>query len=136
MAANNETMKLTVNIPDRILYKGTDIVRIVAESPFGAYGLLPHRLDMVMPLATGIMVFECQDGTERYIALDEGVLIKTGLDVSVSVRSAVIGDNLSRMRETVEKEYMQLGESEQNIQNILSRIEDDFIRLYHEVQHD
>ncbi len=136
MADQAETMKLTVNVPDRVLYQGSDIVRIIAESPYGTYGLLSHRLDMVCPLVTGILVFECADHAERYIALEEGVLVKAGLDVTVSVRSAVIGDDLAKMRELVETEFSQLSESEENVKGILAKIEDDFVRLYHEVRYD
>lgn len=135
MAQSDETMTLTVNIPDRVLFSGQGIVRLVAESVVGSFGILPHRLDVVSPIITSILVYEGQDGVERYFALDEGVLIKAGLDVSISVRSAIMGDDLSHLRDQIEHEIRSLSDSEQHVRAILSKIEDDFIRLYHEVQY-
>jgi len=35
---------------------------------------------------------------EAYVAVDEGVLVKTGSDVLVSVRNAIAGTNLGQLR--------------------------------------
>ena len=43
---------------------------------------------------------------EVYVAVDEGVLIKTGQDVLVSVRNAIVGTDLSQLREAVKEEFL------------------------------
>jgi F-type H+-transporting ATPase subunit epsilon len=63
------------------------VSRIVAETREGSFGLLPHRLDCVAALAPGILIYETEAEGEVYLAVDEGVLVKTGLDVLVSVRN-------------------------------------------------
>ena len=47
------------------------------------------------------------------MAVDEGVLIKTGPDVLVSVRRAIGGTDLGQLREAVEREFLTLDEHEQ-----------------------
>jgi F-type H+-transporting ATPase subunit epsilon len=46
------------------------------------------------------------------VAVDEGVLVKTGLDVLVSVRNAMGGTDLGQLREAVEREFLNLDERE------------------------
>jgi F-type H+-transporting ATPase subunit beta len=79
-------MNLKVLLPFRIFAEKTGVTRIVAETQEGSFGLLPHRLDCVAALAPGILIYENEAEGEVYVAVDEGVLIKTGLDVFVSVR--------------------------------------------------
>jgi F-type H+-transporting ATPase subunit epsilon len=40
------------------------------------------------------------------VAVDEGVLVKTGMDVLVSVRRAIGGTDLGQLHEAVEKEFL------------------------------
>jgi len=129
-------MRLTVNVPDRVVIEANDVLRIVAESLNGSFGIYPHRLDCIAPLVPGILVFEQADVGEQYLAVDEGILTKMGLHVIVSVRSAVVGHDLREMQMLVEQEFLQLSEQEQNVRMVLARIEDDFVRLYREVQNE
>lgn len=129
-------MTLTVNVPSRVILQQSGVFRLIAESPSGHFGLYPHRLDCIMPLVPGILVYEAADNPEQYLAVDEGVLVKTGLSVVVSVRSAVPGSDLKEMQTLVEQDFMRLGEQEQQVRTALARIEDEFVRMYQEVQHD
>ena len=52
------------------------------------------------------------------MAVDEGVLVKTGLDVLVSVRRAIGGTDLGQLREAVEKEFLTLDEHEQSVRTV------------------
>jgi F-type H+-transporting ATPase subunit epsilon len=76
-------MNLKILLPFQIFAEQTDVSSIVAETREGAFGLLPHRLDCVAALAPGILSFETESGGENFVAVEEGVLIKTGPDVLV-----------------------------------------------------
>jgi F-type H+-transporting ATPase subunit epsilon len=82
----------------------------------------------VAALTPGILAYETELEGEVYVAVDEGVLVKTGLDVLVSVRNAIAGPDLGQLRETVEREYLRLNEQEQNVRSVLAKIEGDLIR--------
>ena len=71
-------MTLKILLPSEIFVNKTDVVRIVAETPDGSFGLLPHRLDCVAALAPGILTYETKEDGTVYLAVDEGVLVKTG----------------------------------------------------------
>ncbi len=92
-------MHLKVLLPFGIFAEKTGVSRIVAETRDGSFGLLPHRLDCVAALAPGILIYEDDAEGEVCVAVDEGVLVKTGLDVLVSVRRALGGTDLGQLRE-------------------------------------
>jgi F-type H+-transporting ATPase subunit epsilon len=129
-------MNLKVLLPFQVFAEKTGVIRIVAETREGSFGLLPHRLDCVAALAAGILIYEAEAEGEVYVAVDEGVLIKTGLDVLVSVSNAIAGTDLRELRDSVEREFLNLDEREQNVRSVLAKMESGFIRRLAEFHHD
>jgi F-type H+-transporting ATPase subunit epsilon len=129
-------MSLKILLPYKVFADKPEVVRIVAVTQEGAFGILPHRLDCVAALRPGILVFEVQGEDEVYVAVDEGILVKTGFNVLVSVRNAIGGMELSKLRSAVEKEFMQLDEQEQKVRSVLAKIESGFVRRLAEFHQD
>jgi F-type H+-transporting ATPase subunit epsilon len=123
-------MKLKVLLPFQVFAEIDGVKRIVAETPQGSFGLLPHRLDCVAVLAAGILTYETEG--EVYVAVDEGVLVKAGPDVLVSVRNAIGGMDLGKLREAVEREFVNLDENEKQVRAVLARLESGFVRRFAE----
>jgi F-type H+-transporting ATPase subunit epsilon len=129
-------MNLKILLPYKIFAEKTRVLRIVAESREGSFGLLPHRLDCVASLAPGILVFETEAEGEVCLAVDEGVLVKSGADVLVSVRNAIGGTDLGKLREAVEREFLNLDEQEMSVRSVLAKLEIGFIRRFAEFHHE
>ena len=129
-------MNLKVLLPFQIFAEKSGVLRIVAETHEGSFGLLPHRLDCVAALAPGILTYQTTSDGEVFVAVDEGVLVKTGPDVLVSVRRALGGADLSQLREAVEKEFLTLNEHEQSVRSVLAKMEGDLIRRLASLHHD
>jgi F-type H+-transporting ATPase subunit epsilon len=129
-------MNLKVLLPFQIFAEKTGVTRIVAEAREGSFGLLPHRLDCVAALAPGILTYETESDGEVFVAVDEGVLVKTGPNVLVSVRRALDGADLGRLRETVEREFLTLDAHEQSVRSVLAKMEGDLIRRMARLHHD
>jgi F-type H+-transporting ATPase subunit epsilon len=128
-------MNLEILLPFQIFVEQTEVMRIVAETRAGSFGILPHRLDCVAALVPGILTYETkQDGTV-YLAVDEGVLVKAGQDVRVSVRRAIGGGDLSQLHEAVKREFLTLDVAEQQLRAALSKIEGSFLRRVAEFSH-
>jgi F-type H+-transporting ATPase subunit epsilon len=121
-------MNLRVLVPFQVFADKSGVSRIVVETRAGSLGLLPRRLDCVAALAPGILIYETEAEDEVYVAVDEGVLVKTGLDVLVSVRQAIGGTDLGQLREAVEQEFLTLNEHEQSVRSVLAKMESNFIR--------
>ena len=119
---------LKVLLPFAVFAEKTGVSRIVAETRTGSFGILPHRLDCVAALVPGILIYETTAKGEVYVAVDEGVLVKTGLDVLVSVRNAIGGTDLGELRDRVEREFQDLNEREQGVRSVMAKMESGFIR--------
>jgi F-type H+-transporting ATPase subunit epsilon len=129
-------MNLKVLLPFKIFAEKTGVLRIVAGTREGSFGLLPHRLDCVAALAPGILVFETKSEGEVCMAVDEGILVKTGADVLVSVRNAIGGTDLDKLREAVKREFLNLDEQEKSVQSVLAKLESGFIRRFAVFHHE
>lgn len=125
-------MNLRILLPFRIFADKNGVVRIVAETSAGSFGLLPKRLDCVAVLVPGILIFEMKEEGEVYVAVDEGILVKTGTEVLVSVRNAIEGNDLASLRESVKKEFLNLDAQEQNVRRVMAKMESGFIRRFAE----
>jgi len=121
-------MNLKVLLPFGIFAEKTGVSRIIAETHEGSFGLLPQRLDCVAALTPGILIYETEAEGEVYVAVDEGVLVKTGPDVLVSVHRALSGVDLDLLRDAVAQEFLTLNEHEQSVRSVLAKMEGDFIR--------
>lgn len=129
-------MTLRILLPHAVLWEGGDVRRIVAESGGGQFGLLPRRLDCAAALTPGILTYETGAGGEQFVAVDRGVLVKTGPEVVVSVRHAVAGADLGHLRRLVEAEFRRLDETERRARALLARMESEIIRETTRFRHD
>lgn len=123
-------MKLKILLPFKIFAEKNEVSRIVAKTATGFFGILPHRLDCSAALVPGILAYETESEGEVFVALDQGVLVKTGLDVLVSVRNAIGGKSLEHLHAAVEKEFLDLDDRERNVRSIMTKMESGFIQRF------
>lgn len=117
-------MRLRIMLPGALFADVGPLASIVAETTAGACGLLPRRLDCVAALRPGILTYAREgDPAEHYVAVDEGLLVKHGAEVLVSVRHAIAGDDLARLRRQVEQSFQQRDAQDQALRGALQRLE-------------
>lgn len=129
-------MHLKILLPFRVFAEKSGVGRIVLETRGGSFGILPRRLDCVAALEPGILTYETDEDGEVFVAVDEGVLVKAGREVTVSVRRATAGTGLGDLRELVEREFLQLDEEERDVRVALAKMETSLIRRMAAFQHD
>ena len=123
-------MHLKVLLPFQVFADKAGVSRIVAETRDGSFGLLPHRLDCVAALAPGILTYQTESAGEVCVAVDEGVLVKTGQDVLVSVRRAIGGADLGKLREMIDKEFLTLDARERSARTVTAKLAAGFLRRF------
>ena len=128
-------MHLRLLVPSRVFADLPGVSRIVAETSAGSFGLLPHRLDCVAALTPGILTYQAAGEAEVFVAVDDGVLVKTGSDVFVSVRRAVGGADLGSLRDVVQKQFVTLSDDEQGQRQAIARMETELLRRLSELHH-
>lgn len=129
-----EGMKLKIVLPYGVFMDLDAIESINVETTQGYFGILPNRLDAVAALIPGILTYRTATGKESYIALDEGVLVKEGKTVRISVRRAITGTDLGKLHLQVQKEFIQLNEQEKEVRQVLVRLESGFIRHFQQLR--
>jgi F-type H+-transporting ATPase subunit epsilon len=122
-----EHMHLEVFTPTALV---VDIAaaKVVAEGAEGFFALLPRHIDVAAALPPGLLVYVTAAGKERYLGVDEGVLIKRGADVRVSVLDAFESDDLASLRAEVADRFQRLDEHQRAARTALARLEAGAIR--------
>jgi F-type H+-transporting ATPase subunit epsilon len=126
-------MRLKVFLPTEILVD-EDVRKVIAQATNGSFALLPRHIDFVAMLVPSVLIYTGHDGGERFLGIDEGILVKHGADVRVSTRKAVRGDDLGALREVVRKDIVELDEHERAARSALARLEAGVIRRFVELQ--
>ncbi|MCU1742019.1 MULTISPECIES: F0F1 ATP synthase subunit epsilon [Pseudomonas] len=129
------SMHLKILLPFKVFAEKLDVLRIVAESSGGAFGLLPNRLDCAAALVPGILTYETVSGGEVCLAIDEGVLVKTGREVLISVRDAIGDRELGELHKVIEQEFLSRHEQEKSVRSALAKLESGFIRRFAALHH-
>jgi F-type H+-transporting ATPase subunit epsilon len=133
----NPLMTLKVLIPSGIFVLINDVATIILNTrESGSVCLLPHRLDCVATLSPGLMAYEEEGKNTSYLALDEGVMVKTGTNVLVSSRNAFRGDNLATLHELVQKQFLDLSADEQKSRLTSKKFEGALLRRLVEFSHE
>lgn len=126
-------MNLKVLLPEKVILDET-VQRVVAEAEDGSFGILPRHVDFVTAVVPGIMTFIKEDGEESFVATDEGILLKQGRNILVSVQNGVRADKLGELEQAVTNFLSSRGELEQRSRYALGLLEADFLRRFVEME--
>ncbi len=118
-------MDLKILLPYKVFADIKNVVSIVAETSEGSFGFLPQRLDCVAVLVPGIFTYKTDK--VHYIAVDEGLLVKAGDQVMVSVRNAVGGVELGKLADAIKNEFASISADEEKVKYMASRLETGFL---------
>jgi F-type H+-transporting ATPase subunit epsilon len=127
-------MQLKILVPSGVFANIAKVDRIVVMTQTGSFGLLPHRLDCAAVLPPGVFAYSTTGTDEVHLAVDAGVMVKTGADVLVCVRRAIAGADLGRLRQAVQQELMKLSEQESSSRKTLAHLESGLVREFVKLQ--
>lgn len=117
-----EQLHLKLLMPTRVVVDAP-ATKLVAEANNGWFCLLPRHVDFVAALTSGVFMYWTPEGREQLLAIDEGTLVKCGSEVLVSVRNAMRGTRLERLKDVVEQDFRARGERERQARSALARLE-------------
>ena len=127
-------MQLEILVPSGVFASIADVARIIVMTPTGSFGLLPQRLDCAAVLVPGLLTYATANAGDVHVAVDAGVLVKTGAQVVVCVRHAIAGADLGHLRQAVDQEMLHLSDQEKSTRTTLARLESGLIRAFVELQ--
>ena len=132
MNSPTSVMHLKVVLPTKILLE-TDVVQVNAEAENGMFCLLPRHLDFVATLIPSLLSLVSSQGEEKFLAIDQGILIKHGDQVTVATQHAVQGGDLGKLKQTVEQQFRLIDEREATTRSVLAKLEVSTIRRFIEL---
>lgn len=121
-------MQLKILLPSKIFLDET-VSKVCGESPMGGFTLKPRHIDMATVLVPGIMSYDTEDGGTVLLAVDRGVTVKQGDNVTVAARNAVRGE-LGELENEVRKMLEITDERERSARTAVARLEADFVRRF------
>lgn len=121
-------MRLTILLPYKVFREAEAVTRVVVDTTAGSWGFLPQRLDCTAALNAGILVYETEKEGVHYIATSEGILVKTGDRITVSVRKAIGNAPLGELQTMVETVLMQEEEKKREARSVIAKLESGFVR--------
>ncbi|MCM1984936.1 F0F1 ATP synthase subunit epsilon [Lyngbya confervoides] len=122
-------MQLTVCLPQKILIQ-TGVVKVTAESAHGLFCLLPRHIDCLTVLVPGLLTYLTPEGSEKFLAIDEGILVKCGEQVRVSTRHGIQGQDLLDLQRQVRQHFQTLDEQERRTRAALAKLEAGLVRHF------
>ena len=129
MTSTPSEMRLKVVLPTKILIE-TAAIKVIAEAENGIFCLLPRHIDFVATLIPSLLSFVSPQGQEQFFAIDQGILIKHGDEVTVATQNAVPGGDLGMLKKTVEQQFHLIDEREKTARSVLEKLEVNTIRHF------
>ena len=126
-------MRLKILLPTHVLID-EEVIKIKAEAEDGMFCLLPRHIDFLSALVPSILSFEPSEGEERFLAIDEGILLKQGSEVLVSTQHAIEGTNLGELHTMIHDQFLEFNELEKKARSAAVRLETDLVRRFMELR--
>ncbi len=101
----------------------TKILKVDFEAIDGFFTLLPKHVDFVSALKPGILSYTTMDKKTRYMACNQGILVKRGDEVHLSTKLGILDDNLEQLKKTIEVDFKEMEEMRKESNKAMARLE-------------
>lgn len=126
-------MRLKIFLPTEVMVDEA-VSKVIAEAENGYFCLEPKHVDVVTALVPGLLTYVTDEGIERFVGLDEGILVKCGPEVRVTTREAVRGDDPAALKRSMVSRRRELDEHERKTRTVLARLEAGVAKRFLELQ--
>lgn len=121
-------MRLRIFLPSQI-YLTEETGKIIGRSISGEFCLLPRHRDYVTALPPGILAHYPADGTEKFLAVDGGILVKQGQEILLAAGRVVAG-GLGELEQEVATMLASQDQQEKKTMASIARLEAGFLRRF------
>ncbi|HNW34860.1 MAG TPA: hypothetical protein PKM25_08010 [Candidatus Ozemobacteraceae bacterium] len=123
-------MTVRVRTPTRLVIATEGIRALKCETDTGRRTIEPRRLDGVVALIPGILTLRDASGKFIELAIDEGLLLKAGSAVTVSVRHAIRAEGKEPLQQALHTELMRIRSMETDLRSALTDLETRFMKEF------
>lgn len=126
-------MTLRILLADRVLFDGR-VVKVVVDAVDGSRGFLPRHADFTTVLKPGVLTCTDGDGEETFFAVNGGVLVKKGPELTVATREAVKANRLDDLPDELLSAFAEADEHARTADTAVARLETALMREFLELQ--
>ena len=126
-------MQLVLATPQGIALQ-EKISKITLETQEGYHTLLPRHVDFVAALAAGIVTYFTEEGKAKYAACHQGIVVKKGDKVTLSVQNASLGETLPELQNLIKQEFKQNEEQRKQLNTAMARLELGLVRGFRQLK--
>lgn len=132
----HDVLHLKLLLPFDLLVDEPEVKRMVIMTTGGSYGIWPNRLDCIACLEPGILTYETSTNEEHFVAVDEGIIVKTGEEVVVSVHNGIIGADLGTLHQAIERDFLEKRKTQNDLNTVLAKLERSFVRSFNALKNE
>lgn len=138
---SRSTLRLRVILPTRVLVN-TTAIKIRATGSNGSFCVLPRHTDTVTALVPCVLEYQCLEGSEgldaqsHFVALDEGILVKSQQNVTICATKGLSGSDLADVRARLDHYLQQLDDRERSARAVLAQLEASTLRQIWQLEKD
>jgi F-type H+-transporting ATPase subunit epsilon len=126
-------VRLLLSVPTGVVVDAK-VAKVSGESDRGSFTILPRHADGAMVLRPGLFSYVGEDGSEVFVAVDEGVLVKADRDVRVACQRAVVAGDLENARSALAQRLHGVSEHERKAKSVLMALEAEVLRRLGELR--
>lgn len=99
------------------------ISKITVECLDGYRTFLPRHVDFVSALKPSIISYCTTDGTTKYCACHNGIVVKKGENVTITSQHALLGNSLDELKDIILHEFKKEDEKRKELNSAMARLE-------------
>lgn len=111
-----------------------EIRKVSLEFLNGYYTFLPKHIDFASVLKTSIVSYCNLEGATKYIACHQGIAVKKGQNVTLSVRQAVLGNTPDELKYTILHDFKKTDEQRKELNTAMARLEIGMLRGFKQLK--
>jgi F-type H+-transporting ATPase subunit epsilon len=115
-------MRLTVHLPTKRILDA-EVSEVRAEDPTGSFGVREGHEPFMTALAMGLVYARETGGAERWLAVDEGILLTDGESVEIYTHDAQAADSPEAIHRLLEKDFADRHEAERDRRNAMVKMQ-------------
>ncbi|MDR2777916.1 MAG: hypothetical protein LBB13_00200 [Rickettsiales bacterium] len=125
-------LNLRIYTPQKLFLEEKIVKMHISETEVN-YTILPRHIDYLSSFNRSTVNFEKTNGEKVYLWLNQGILVKCGREIQISVFSAISGGDsepdLRKAMENFQKNFKNLVESGKKFKSTLRNIESRIIKI-------
>lgn len=105
------------------MFLDEDVKKLTFKGKEGYLTILPNHIDYVSSFETNVMTFIDKNDNEKYIALNNGILVKYSNKVRLTAYKVLIGNSIKELREKINQATELENDIEKEINKNLKQLE-------------